>query len=335
MKVLATVVAVIATGLGASACGEARHVTVRPAGRALSVAARVVRSSRLVRGRHIRISATVSTPVQAGSALKVRFSIRNVSKQPRRIELGYASLWLVVHGADGARYDTRVPLRGAFGPFVPATKLRPGEAVTRNIPYLRVRWSGPVRITPGWARDALPSLRVGVSTPPGPLPTGKAAVAEVTAATGHLLDDCHPKDPGVAVTGRIDAPKSSAPSMRARCLVSLHREHGFWVAQVLVVTRPAPRGAHLIGTYERFTWPHPGRNAEAIGWEFVVTRAGATSVDSTSVESTKRGKRMAPDWQWTTSGWQDHPGGSRCGGTGGGGGGYIGPLVEFVSVCPS
>jgi hypothetical protein len=326
MKALTAAVAVAAITLGGWASAGAQR----------TAPLRVVRSSRLVLGGHIRITAAVGTPVQAGHALHVRFSIRNVSKQPRKIELGYASLWLVVHGADGTRYDTRVPLRGVFGPFVPPTKLRPGEVVTRSTPArLRVRWSGPLRVTPGWASEALPTLRVAVSTPPGPQPTGKAAVAAVAAATGNLLEHCRPQAPGVAVSGRIDAPRGSAPPLRVRCSVSVDREHGFQVAQVLVVTRPALRGVHLKKTYEQFTWPQPGRNGEAIGWEFVVTSEGATSVDSTSVESTKPGKRMAPDWQWTTSGWQDHPGGSRCGGTGGGGGGYIGPLVEFVSVCPS
>jgi hypothetical protein len=75
-------------------------------------------------------------------------------------------------------------------------------------------------------------------------------------------------------------------------------------------------------------------NAEAVAWEFVVTRDGATSVNSTSAESAKpAGGKFAPDWQWTTTGYQPRSGGSRCGHTGGGGGGYAGPLVEFVSNC--
>jgi len=335
MKALGAVVVVVAVACGLSACGGGHRAAAVPQGQPLLAAVRVVRSSRLVLGGHIRITATVGTPVEAGGVLDVRFDVRNVSKQPRKIELALGSLWLVAHGSDGTKYDTRVPLREALGPYIPPTKLRPGEAVTRSIPDLRVRWSGPLRITPGWGREPLPALRVAVSTPAGPPPTGKAAVADVTAETGHLLDHCRPQAPGVAVGGRIDAPKGSAPPIRTRCSISLHREHGFQIAQVLVVTRPGPRGVHLNEAYEQFTWPHPGRNTEAIGWEFVLTSEGATSVNSTSVESTKPGKRMAPDWQWTTTGWQDHPGSSRCGGTGGGGGGYIGPLVEFVSICRS
>lgn len=157
----------------------------------------------------------------------------------------------------------------------------------------------------------------------------------MVAAAGHLLDHCRPQTVGIVVTGRIDAPQGSAPPLRVRCSIEFQAERGFLVARALVETDPAPRGAHFDETYEQFAFPRPGRNAEAIAWEFVVTRDGATSVDSTSVESTKPGKSMAPDWQWTTSGWQPHPGGSRCGNTGGGGGGARGPLVEFVSDCAS
>ena len=102
------------------------------------------------------------------------------------------------------------------------------------------------------------------------------------------------------------------------------------------MTPPSLRGIRVSQPYEALPFfPGTGKsNAEAIAWQFVVTRDGAKSVDSTSVESAKpAGDREAPDWQWTTSGWTGRPGGSRCGHTGGGGGGYHGPYVEFVSAC--
>jgi hypothetical protein len=241
-----------------------------------------------------------------------------------------------VRSADGVTYDTRkaVELSGSLGgPFRLPTQLQPGATVTRSIPYVRARWSGPLRITAGWDRTPLPALRVAVASP-GPPADTRTAIDDVLAKTGHLLDKCRPASPGVAVSGEIDAPKDSAPPMRASCSISLRHERGFVVAQVLIATPPGYRGIHLQGPYELFTWPKPGRNTEMIGWLFVVTRDGAISVDSTALMSTKPGKRMAPDWQWTTSGVEAQSGDSKCGGTGGGGGGWTGPSVEFVSVCP-
>jgi uncharacterized membrane protein YgcG len=121
--------------------------------------------------------------------------------------------------------------------------------------------------------------------------------------------------------------------MRVACSISLRREHGFVRAQVLVVSPPGLHGVHLKQPYEQLSWLRSRQNATAVGWLFVVTRNGAISVDSTSVESTKNGRKQAPQWQWTTSGFQPQSGGSKCGGYGGGGGGYGGPLIEFVSKC--
>ena len=74
-------------------------------------------------------------------------------------------------------------------------------------------------------------------------------------------------------------------------------------------------------------------NREAIAWQFVVTKNGATSVAAASVEATRQAKKMAPDWEWTSAGHGSRPGGSRCGGTGGSSGGSTGPSVQFVSIC--
>jgi hypothetical protein len=122
--------------------------------------------------------------------------------------------------------------------------------------------------------------------------------------------------------------------MQARCLIALEPRRGFSIAHVLVVTPPSLQGVHIQQPYEKLAWLKQGQNAEAIAWEFVVTRDGAISVDSFEVDATKPGNRMAPDWNWTGSDWQG-PGGSRCGGFGGGGGGAAGPMVEFITICPS
>lgn len=315
-RLLATAALMTFVLAGAPAGGQAR-------------AAGMVSSSRLVEGGNIRITATVGTPAQVGSSLKVTYRVTNVSKVSRKIRFAFG-LWYVVRAPDGTTYDTRA-LRPMSVPYVPPTKLRPGQTVTSSGVVVRVRWSGPLRITPGWQNAALPTVRVGVK--PSAAPSRRTAVADVLGATGHLLDHCAPTTPGVAVIGRIDAPKHSAPPLRARCSISLHREPGFFRAQVLVLSPPGLRGVRVQRPYEHLSYLKPGQNATAVGWLFVVTRRGAISVDSTSVDSTSNARGGAPTWQWTTSGFQPQSGGSKCGGYGGGGGGYEGPLIEFVSAC--
>jgi hypothetical protein len=300
-------------------------------------AAGTVSSTRLVDGGRLRVTVTIATPVQVGSPLTGTFRVKNVSKVTRKLpSLDYpTTLPLVIHSPDGTTYDTQTAYwsTGSLGgPVLPPVRIRPGKTVTRSLFAPPVRWSGPLRITPSWAGTALPTLHVAV-TPPGTRPTAKAAMADVVASTGHLLDGCTPTTPGVAVTGKLVAPKHSAPALRVACSISLHREPGFYRAQVLVVSPPGLRGVHLERPYEQLAYLKSGQNATAVGWLFVVTRSGAISVGATSVDSTKSAHRMAPDWQWTTSGFQHQPGGSRCGGWGGGGGGYGGPLIDFVSKC--
>ena len=339
MKVSLGAVLLVAVALGASACGSG-HSTGK-----LPTSGPNVSSSRLVKDGHIQITATVPTRARIGKPLSVTFRITNTSKQPRKLQLGYQELWFVVHAAKHMHYDTRVAYGvGTGGGPVPLTRLKPGQSVTSRTGPILVRWSGPLRITPGWNEFALPSLNVPLTTPAGRVPSDRAAIADVVAKTGHLLDNCHPVRPGVSVIGRIDAPKNSAPPLRANCSISLRREHGFDVAQVLILTPPDLRGIRVSEPYERLPWfkgPEGkvggvwGTNAEAIGWEFIVTHEGAMSVDSTSVESARSGSgRWVPEWRSTTSGWTNGEGSARCGYTGGVPGGYGGgPNIEFVSVC--
>ncbi len=318
MKRLLVVGALLALALAASAHGG-------------SSTPGTVTTSRLVDNRHFRITVTVGTPAQVGHLLRVSYRIRNVSQVTRTIQLAYTSLWYVVRNADGVQFDTRSVWRGFGGPIVPPTKLRPGAETTRTTFQERVRWSGPLRITPGWTNEPMPSVRVAVKTPGAPA-SSRIAVAQVVAATGHLLDHCRPRGAGVAVIGRIDAPQKSAPPMATRCAVSLRRETGFDVAQVLITT-PRTARAHVSGRYELIRFPSGHGNREAIAWQFVVTRDGATSVAASSVQATREAKKMAPNWDWTSAGHGSRPGGTHCGGTGESGGGSTGPSVEFVSKC--
>jgi hypothetical protein len=242
---------------------------------------------------------------------------------------------LVVRAADGTTYDTRVPLRNEIGPLIAAPPIAPGT--TKKVvwvgKYLRVRWRGPLRVTPGCGTTALPSLTVAVEAP-GPPANERTAVAEVVAASGHLLDHCRPERAGVAVQGQIYPPTGSTPRMSASCSVSLHPEGQFLVAQVLIAS---PRGidhARVNQPYEELS-VHHASPYEVVAWQFVVTKKGATPVAATEVDATKASNRMAPNWSWTSSGVRQlGSGSSRCGGSGESWGG-ANPSVEFISACPS
>lgn len=271
--------------------------------------------------------------MQAGNALGLTFAVRNISASPVEVDVQAGGLWLVVRAADGTTYDTRVPLRSEIGPVLGATRISPGT--TKSVPvgrYLRVRWRGPLRVTPGCGQSALPVLRVGVDAP-GPPQDDRTAVADVVAASGHLLDHCRPKLAGVPVQGRIYSPDRSAPPMSATCSVSLRHEGRFLVAQALVVTPPGLGYVRIRQPYVEVTTAHARPPNEASVWEFVVTRDATIPVASAGAEATRPDKRWATDWSLIGSQWK-RQGGSRCGGSGEEWGGAE-PTIEFISPCPA
>jgi hypothetical protein len=273
----------------------------------------------------------VRTPVQVGQNLDIAFTFRNLSTHPVSVPVSYGGMWVVVKSADGTTYDTRVPVENESGPGTPPISLPAGGTRTEHLRgEFRVRWEGPLHVTPGCGMPPAHTVRVAVTSPGLPR-SPSAAVADVVAATSHLLDHCRPRVSGVSVVGRIDPPMGDAPPLRARCSVSLDRKRGFYDAQVLVVTPPDLPGAGVRGPYQQLTplWgPNDHRNAQVLGWEFVVTRAGATSVYSADAAETVPGG-WAPEWIWATR----SRGGGRCGFAGGGFGGVDGPVVSFVSAC--
>lgn len=344
MKGLRCGVVLLVTALAASACGGG-HQTVRSAvthsktpssGSSLvRVSGKTVSSSRLIFGGQVRCTATVSRSVGAGDPLGLTFVVRNLSAHPIKVPLGRGSLWLVVKAADGTTYDTRVPLRSEDGPMVFPTMISPGTTKTVSFvgQSLRVRWGGPLRVTPGCEQTPLPALPVGV-TSPGPPADESTAVADVVAASGHLLDHCRPQRAGIAVQGQIDPPSGDTPPLQAMCSVSLQDKGDFRVAQAVIVSPPDLGSVNTGQPYEQLT-VHHASPYEAVAWQFVVTNDGATPVAAAEADATKPANRMAPDWSWTSSGVQHLGSGrSRCGGSGESFGGF-GPTVEFVSACAS
>jgi len=296
----------------------------------------ILRSSGLMLHRRVRCTATVSSEVQAGQPVSVKFTLRNLSRHSLEV---FDEPWLVVKASDGTTYDTRELFRGiSVPPSWGRTKIRGRATKSIGRVDLPIRWQGPLRITAGCGRKSLPSLQVAVESP-GPPPDGSTAVSEVVAAAGHMLDQCRPQTPGVPVDGQLDAPAgATAPPMAARCSVSVSPEGSFWVAQVLVLIPPGLQGVTVRQPYELFD-PQSGFLSgpppyEAIAWEDVVTSEGAFTVASTLADATNTSptSQMAPSYTWNGTAWELTET-ALCGFHGGAFGPY--PTVEFISVCSS
>src|SRR5262249_5613451 len=203
-----------------------------------------------------------------------------------------------------------------------------------------VRWDGPLRITPECEGKTLHVLRVAVVAP-GPPVDESTAIGEVVAATGHLLDQCRPQTPEIAVYGQIYAPSGSAPPMSAACSLTFDLEGtGFWVAQVLVLIPPGLASVTIQQPYELFGPPYDLLSGptipppyEAIAWQFVVTQDGALPVAAATTDATNVGSsgQMEPSFAWNGKTWRQVGIGS-CGGRGWAWGG-ISPTIDFISAC--
>lgn len=332
MKRLTSLGLLVALAVGLSAWVGSQRATAAETHSSTTISG----SSGLMLQRRVRCTATVSSEVQAGQDVSVKFTLHNRSK--RTVEV-FAAPWLVIKAADGTTYDTRVPLRDFSGPFIGPAKLRPRATESIGRVMVPVRWQGPLRITPGCGRKTLhPLLNVAVSSP-GPPPDGSTAVSEVVAAAGHILDQCRPQTPGVPVDGQIDAPAGgNIPPMSAQCSVTLSSGGSFLDAQVLVLTPPGLQGVTVVQPYEFFGPPFAFESSpppfEAIAWEDVVTSEGAVSVAATLADAvgTSPTGRMAPTYTWNGTAWELTET-ALCGFHGG----YWGtePSVEFISVCSS
>jgi hypothetical protein len=266
------------------------------------------RSSRLLDRGRVRCTASVGSEVQVGHAVSVKFTLHNVSKHSVKVALWF-STGLVVKAADGTTYDPSALLDAFPGipPPPPPRKLRAGATWHLGPEKVLVRWTGPLRITPKCLGNELRPLRVAV-TAPMLRPVESAAVGEVVAAAGHLLDHCRPQTPGVAVEGQIYPPSGSGPPMDAQCSVSLSWDGNFLVAQTLVLIPPGLTGVQIYQPYETL-WPitqflplTASPPYEAIAWEFVVTRDQANPIAWATVTATcdggtgfSLGEAAAPD----------------------------------------
>ena len=347
MKRLAGVGAVLAVTVGlsvwvgdqqADAGGFRLDVASAHAGE-VGLLAPTERSNRLVLGRRVRCSASVSSNVQAGDAVTVRLVLHNISKRAVTFRRGVFSASVVVRTADGTVYDPNAIYAGLPGipPPILARIGRGANVLLRRV-AIPVRWRGPLELTPECLGKELPALEVRVAAP-GPPADQSAAIAEVVAASGHLLDHCLPQTPGFPVDGKIDAPVSNVPPLPAECSISLSSEGSFLTAQVLVLSPPGLSGVQIFQPYETL-WPNGqfvGLTSpppyEAVAWEFVVTREKATPVAAATLSATNSSSQMVPTFDWDGSGWRQS-GSFSCGATGFSSGGR-GPELDFISTCQS
>lgn len=297
-------------------------------------------SSHVLGGRAL-CTASVRSAVQAGHAVRVKFTLRNTSRHTIKFSKGVSGTSLVLKAGDGTTYDSGALLRGIPVPPSLPVKLRAGNTLHLGAQQVPVRWRGPLQVTPECAGKALPKLSVNV-TSSWPSPASSTAIGEVATAAGHLLDHCLPQAPGVPVTGQIDAPSGSAAPMNAQCSISLTSEGGFLDAHVLVLVPVGLTGVQIFQPYE-LLWPGDSPLSsvsltaappyEAIAWEFVVTRDKATPVAASTLTASRATGQSAPSFAWNSKGWKSQ-GAESCGGTGFAYGG-TGPDLEFISACSS
>lgn len=326
----------IAFGLSAWA-GSQRANAARPPEPGISPA--TLSSSRLLLHGRVRCTATVKPTMEVGDTVSVGLTLHNVSEHPAAITFGVFSAGLVLHAADGTTYGSAALYANFVGIPPPiVSNLPPGAKAGLGPIDVTVRWNGPLRITPTCLGKALPNLRVRVIAP-GPPPDDATAIADVVAASGHLLDRCRPQASGIAVYGQIYPPTGGAPPMDAECSVSITSQGAFSVAQVLVTTPHGLTGVQIYQPYETL-WPNGhtvpiASNApyEAIAWEFVVTRDGAIPVAASTEAASEHSTQTASFWGWNGTGFEQD-GSGTCGGTGYSWGG-TGPDIEFISACPS
>jgi hypothetical protein len=324
----------VALTVALSACGGSHRAPQVTGAIGTLIATKTVSSSRLILGGSVRCTASATTPVEAGQKLGVTFAFQNNSDHAVRVNTAPWDVRFIFKAADGTRFDTNAFVSPTI-PYIAPTKL--AASATKTVPgvgsVVRVRWEGPLRITPFCGEAPLPVLRVGVVAP-GPPPDRQTAVADVVAASAHLLDSCRPHKAGVPVQGKIYVPSRSALPMAARCSVGIRREGKFLVAQELLRIPGDIQQVRIGQRYERVSLPKHGSQLEAMGWAFVVTRDGATPVVTATADRTRAADHMAAEWAWSGSKWR-WAGSSRCGG-----GLFAGsasaadyPTIESISAC--
>ena len=201
MRALAGVGVLVAVVLGSSlwlGSGRASAGVVGPgvtASSAATGASAIVRSSRLVLGGRVRCTAIVSSSVEAGQSVQVRFVLHNRS---RRVVPVFESSWLVLRPGDGTIYDTRDSPEPEGGSGLSPAGLRSGDlplpTSSRQDAALRVGCCS--RAVEGPASDHT-RMREGAARPQRP--------GDITGASRRRQRGCRPSG------GSLRSPTRSVP----------------------------------------------------------------------------------------------------------------------------
>jgi hypothetical protein len=273
----------------------------------------------------------------------MHFSVTNVTDQTVRATFEDGKMGFVLTAADRTAYDSRHNAQHALSvPFVLPTKIPPNHSFSPASDDVRVRWGGPLTLTPECLGTALPPLQANVSAI-GAAVTDTQAIDAVAAASGGLLDSCRPAESGVPVDGKIEPPLGSTPAMPATCSITLQDQGGFSSARIVIIAPTGLSGVSVRPPYEdQVLGISRHQDAEAVTWDFVVTSAGAIPVYSYVSAQWPQGSALAEsEFEWTGSRWILDGKGGACGshaqgapyGTGGGGS-EAGADVPIVWRCP-
>ena len=163
MKMLTGAALLVAITFAAAACAGGHEASA-------VVSGRNVRSSARVLGGRVSCTAIVGRVVRPRTGLLLRFTLRNVSSRRVGVVIDSA-LEVDVSGPDGGILGSRpgrfpVRMRTPIEPGKTMTvrfRTAVGYSVTGDIPPSpRVRWLGPLSVTPHCAGTSLPDLPVAV-----------------------------------------------------------------------------------------------------------------------------------------------------------------------------
>jgi hypothetical protein len=210
--------------------------------------------------------------VAPGTLVAPRFTVTNLTSAT--IDAGGAFGYLIFKDASGTKLWDGGPFE--FGPSGPRA-LGPHETAHLHVvDGTRVRWGGPLTVVPkcGYLKMRMRpvTLRVGA---PGAYSTVAEAIDAAVDVPGSPFASCHPGANGEPATGILSTPDGAAlPDMTVRCWADVHREDGFDVVGLNLVSPDDLPDVTLeeSSNFWNMGGPLPGDGiAEAARWGFVVT----------------------------------------------------------------
>jgi hypothetical protein len=256
----------------------------------------------------LRCQATFEDRIlEPGRPIEVHLSVTNLTAEPR--EVGSHG-FLEIRAADGTELWTS---DGVIGAFEPTRRVGPHRTVKIHPgTTTRVRWSGPLLITPicpETGRLRMPTVSFDVEVPEPPASTDEAIAAAV-ATPGSPWQACPPGPAGEATTGSFQTPDGfPLPPLSLRCWAEVRHEAGFDVVSLHAVSPSdapdfaIPGSTSMEGAF--FDGGElPGEDAMyAARWTFTVTAEGARPVLS-QVRSRTVGEGEARPYLLSGGAWE-------------------------------